>query len=143
MFFYILLFFFFFQAEDGIRDHCVTGVQTCALPIVPAIELLPQRLVQTVSAPESSVGARPLRPGLWSTRQTLGPPECVWPVYHQVQRVARKRCCFCAPPRWQRERHQSARCRRLDSASTEPEPGVHRPDRAVFELLPALCFAPA
>src|SRR5215204_2421703 len=28
-----LLSFFFFQAEDGIRDHCVTGVQTCALPI--------------------------------------------------------------------------------------------------------------
>src|SRR5215211_8297763 len=27
-------FFFFFQAEDGIRDHCVTGVQTCALPIL-------------------------------------------------------------------------------------------------------------
>ena len=26
-------FVFFFQAEDGIRDHCVTGVQTCALPI--------------------------------------------------------------------------------------------------------------
>src|SRR5215211_1290932 len=24
---------FFFQAEDGIRDHCVTGVQTCARPI--------------------------------------------------------------------------------------------------------------
>src|SRR5260221_2156556 len=24
---------FFFQVEDGIRDHCVTGVQTCALPI--------------------------------------------------------------------------------------------------------------
>src|SRR5438034_3411520 len=29
------VFFFFFQAEDGIRDHCVTGVQTCALPISP------------------------------------------------------------------------------------------------------------
>src|SRR5260221_8836999 len=28
--------FFFFQAEDGIRDHCVTGVQTCALPILIA-----------------------------------------------------------------------------------------------------------
>src|SRR5437879_11951451 len=26
-------FFFFFQAEDGIRDTSVTGVQTCALPI--------------------------------------------------------------------------------------------------------------
>src|SRR5882762_8978200 len=28
-----MLFFFFFQAEDGIRDSSVTGVQTCALPI--------------------------------------------------------------------------------------------------------------
>src|SRR2546427_2183466 len=28
-------FFFFFQAEDGIRDLTVTGVQTCALPIWP------------------------------------------------------------------------------------------------------------
>src|SRR5437868_11321766 len=29
----VLRFFFFFQAEDGIRDRNVTGVQTCALPI--------------------------------------------------------------------------------------------------------------
>src|SRR2546429_455746 len=29
-----LCFFFFFQAEDGIRDVAVTGVQTCALPIL-------------------------------------------------------------------------------------------------------------
>src|SRR5215216_7327239 len=29
----IRVFFFFFQAEDGIRDDLVTGVQTCALPI--------------------------------------------------------------------------------------------------------------
>src|SRR5882762_5709414 len=29
----VVLFFFFFQAEDGIRDSSVTGVQTCALPI--------------------------------------------------------------------------------------------------------------
>src|SRR5205807_5581982 len=28
-----LRYFFFFQAEDGIRDYKVTGVQTCALPI--------------------------------------------------------------------------------------------------------------
>src|SRR2546425_8689382 len=28
-----MLYFFFFQAEDGIRDKLVTGVQTCALPI--------------------------------------------------------------------------------------------------------------
>src|SRR2546421_8509630 len=30
-----LCYFFFFQAEDGIRDLIVTGVQTCALPISP------------------------------------------------------------------------------------------------------------
>src|SRR3712207_6872491 len=30
---FLLRFFFFFQAEDGIRDIGVTGVQTCALPI--------------------------------------------------------------------------------------------------------------
>src|SRR5688572_22897660 len=29
----LFMFFFFFQAEDGIRDLTVTGVQTCALPI--------------------------------------------------------------------------------------------------------------
>src|SRR5258706_11496063 len=31
--FYFISVFFFFQAEDGIRDWSVTGVQTCALPI--------------------------------------------------------------------------------------------------------------
>ena len=33
----IVVFFFFFQAEDGIRDWSVTGVQTCALPIYQCI----------------------------------------------------------------------------------------------------------
>src|SRR5208282_6304992 len=35
-FFFVAL-FFFFQAEDGIRDATVTGVQTCALPILPKL----------------------------------------------------------------------------------------------------------
>src|SRR5207302_4454322 len=34
---------FFFQAEDGIRDFHVTGVQTCALPILLVSELSGQR----------------------------------------------------------------------------------------------------
>src|SRR5438552_11467255 len=44
--------FFFFQAEDGIRDDLVTGVQTCALPI------LAHAAAQMVSdlAPEANVG---------------------------------------------------------------------------------------
>src|SRR5256886_16816804 len=33
----MMMFFFFFQAEDGIRDLTVTGVQTCALPIFRAL----------------------------------------------------------------------------------------------------------
>src|SRR5690606_40125855 len=32
--FYLIVDYFFFQAEDGIRDFHVTGVQTCALPIL-------------------------------------------------------------------------------------------------------------
>ena len=35
--------FFFFQAEDGIRGIGVTGVQTCALPILKSIKLCNQR----------------------------------------------------------------------------------------------------
>ena len=36
VFFFFFFSFFFFQAEDGIRDRDVTGVQTCALPIYRA-----------------------------------------------------------------------------------------------------------
>src|SRR5690606_39378360 len=36
-----LFLFFFFQAEDGIRDFHVTGVQTCALPILSWIQRTP------------------------------------------------------------------------------------------------------
>src|SRR5258708_13517218 len=44
-------FFFFFQAEDGIRDDLVTGVQTCALPIYRRLErdgLIPVSKVRKV-----------------------------------------------------------------------------------------------
>src|SRR2546425_9947847 len=45
------MFFFFFQAEDGIRDKLVTGVQTCALPIWtrrvrPRARLGPERVTR-------------------------------------------------------------------------------------------------
>src|SRR2546425_8943617 len=38
-----VFFFFFFQAEDGIRDKLVTGVQTCALPIFLGQEIARDR----------------------------------------------------------------------------------------------------
>src|SRR3989442_8179619 len=39
----LVVFFFFFQAEDGIRDADVTGVQTCALPISAVARPAPGR----------------------------------------------------------------------------------------------------
>src|SRR6266478_7838865 len=45
--------FFFFQAEDGIRDLTVTGVQTCALPISVA-------LIAPIETPDTTSGRIPL-----------------------------------------------------------------------------------
>src|SRR5438132_7012994 len=41
---------FFFQAEDGIRDHCETGVQTCALPILMSSLVATEREVNPEEA---------------------------------------------------------------------------------------------
>src|SRR5262249_58199633 len=41
---------FFFQAEDGIRDWSVTGVQTCALPISSALKRHDTRAAATLTA---------------------------------------------------------------------------------------------
>src|SRR5256885_11263942 len=46
--------FFFFQAEDGIRDYKVTGVQTCALPIL--FQLEDDRSVQLARIPAAGGG---------------------------------------------------------------------------------------
>src|SRR2546430_8159902 len=53
---YLSCLFFFFQAEDGIRDLTVTGVQTCALPICSTYPSLPSKpLSSAVVATNSSV----------------------------------------------------------------------------------------
>src|SRR3989475_5064046 len=50
-------FFFFFQAEDGIRDLTVTGVQTCALPISEAKKMLGR-------TPGNIMAIRPMKEGV-------------------------------------------------------------------------------
>src|SRR5207245_5941535 len=58
--------FFFFQAEDGIRDATVTGVQTCALPIYRLSRQLPAlhgARAHQLSAPARRRPARPVRGG--------------------------------------------------------------------------------
>src|SRR5437016_9586272 len=63
----VLLFcFFFFQAEDGIRDWSVTGVQTCALPI---------------RKPGPVIASRPRLPG-WHTPATQGETNRAWLANH-------------------------------------------------------------
>src|SRR6266404_624668 len=50
-----MLYFFFFQAEDGIRDKLVTGVQTCALPI-SAVEIGAERAVAVLGTEPEQFG---------------------------------------------------------------------------------------
>src|SRR5207248_7700666 len=57
-------FFFFFQAEDGIRDRTVTGVQTCALPI---FALAGAPLTVTWSASMARRMTERLKSGAWDT----------------------------------------------------------------------------
>src|SRR5207253_7935281 len=71
--------FFFFQAEDGIRDGHVTGVQTCALPIFlqrvaaqPEAERLERDHLVGRDVPEIDGGAEPLdEPRLRGLRRRL------------------------------------------------------------------------
>src|SRR5437667_2972205 len=50
----VVLYVFFFQAEDGIRDRDVTGVQTCALPISWPDARKPFSSSSTVTSPNAS-----------------------------------------------------------------------------------------
>src|SRR5438874_7036391 len=50
----LIFFFFFFQAEDGIRDLYVTGVQTCALPILGMFRFVSVIITRLVKSPEWS-----------------------------------------------------------------------------------------
>src|SRR5436189_1282127 len=67
--------FFFFQAEDGIRDTSVTGVQTCALPIYPRREL--QAALRAQRLPHPRLQGR--------RRQDAGPAARDRPHLREVQ----------------------------------------------------------
>src|SRR3989454_3377298 len=69
MFDFDYFFFFFFQAEDGIRDYKVTGVQTCALPISGGATDEAVRLMREAAALEDRMPAE------------FGPPADVKPAH--------------------------------------------------------------
>src|SRR5690606_39896785 len=74
--------FFFFQAEDGIRDFHVTGVQTCALPISPRrlvrVLLLDRQVVDRDVRPLPREGDRhgAADPGVATGDQEIGRASC-------------------------------------------------------------------
>src|SRR3712207_7632892 len=70
--------FFFFQAEDGIRDIGVTGVQTCALPIYP----------DEAGVPDDR---EPNEDGIERPGAVFGDPEDDLPVERGFQRQRRSR----------------------------------------------------
>src|SRR5215208_7291229 len=65
------LLFFFFQAEDGIRDGHVTGVQTCALPISTDVRFLAERKLRPLGVfalPDGTTAELEKRPPIMALR---------------------------------------------------------------------------
>src|SRR6266446_8968493 len=92
-----MIFFFFFQAEDGIRDYKVTGVQTCALPI---------------STPNPSGGGPPSSSRLGSQNATSKPgfPMRAWFQSSSTARPSRMHRLSLRTSQW---------------TSASPESGAH------------------
>src|SRR5256885_3987102 len=98
------MYVFFFQAEDGIRDYKVTGVQTCALPIssgplpntAPAVLRHPSTssLFATISSECSGQKPRPARNFLLRSWRLLaastGKPIASWPAANWTSKPGRK-----------------------------------------------------
>src|SRR5438132_14027394 len=84
----MLVFSFFFQAEDGIRDHCVTGVQTCALPICSSSRLTASRASRATSGVACSFSTLTFRP---TAVTEIGRASCRERVWIAVDRVSLKK----------------------------------------------------
>src|SRR5205807_6158342 len=92
---------FFFQAEDGIRDYKVTGVQTCALPIsscwAPFLEWEPRLMPRANAAQQDGYPARVVSR---RDQQSRRPGACALVYSRTVQNeraIGRQRACRRTP----------------------------------------------
>src|SRR5260370_27362959 len=100
------LVFFFFQAEDGIRDSSVTGVQTCALPIYSSVVIIPKVPHASTSAQSKiSLDDSTARRTAWARGTFVNTkPSCFRSgSYHRAPlRTACRPCVFSTPRRSRR-----------------------------------------
>src|SRR5690625_4192574 len=82
---FLFFFFFFFQAEDGIRDGHVTGVQTCALPILSPVSSAATPRVSAAPSQAGGTGSRLTCRGVLRPRAPAAPGAFL-----------RRRCPRCA-----------------------------------------------
>src|SRR5206468_5931681 len=90
------VFLFFFQAEDGIRDLIVTGVQTCALPISATAGVHAEHPSEPRPAPSvpRREGATPnaTAPVAGATPTTAAPSMAVLEIVSQPPEIGRASC---------------------------------------------------
>src|SRR5690606_27610317 len=106
-----VVFVFFFQAEDGIRDFHVTGVQTCALPISPSAE--------TPSAPSANSADGPSK--TWPREPKDHGPTCPAWKTGSAPRPA-SQCTASPTPSRSRSTTSSHPGRRHDRRPPDPSP---------------------
>src|SRR4051794_41831431 len=93
--------FFFFQAEDGIRDGRVTGVQTCALPILGRGAMSASLTVAANIAPRPIPAAPPRAAGCHRGRPVGGGDGAMRSEERRVGKEGRSRW---GPGAWKKER---------------------------------------
>src|SRR6266436_7921228 len=103
---------FFFQAEDGIRDVAVTGVQTCALPILDS--LLPSRWHR----PDTATGRAASRRS--SQRRTRPPSSPQRPKCHVAEG------CDCNQPQGHASKRTSNKAIALEEAGNREHANKER-----------------
>src|SRR5262249_56812664 len=102
----VLFYFFFFQAEDGIRDWSVTGVQTCALPI--SYEAEPQEEQRQHGDSDQHETAEDDEEPVAGSR---GRARHGVPLRSEERRVGKEGRSRWAPYQYKKERGENRQCR--------------------------------